>query len=52
MRNQLFERLKASKKQLETRLQRLSAKSKKPNAEVPRKNQKWILKNPCPWLIS
>lgn len=43
MRNQLFERLKVSKKQLETRLQRLSAKSKKPNAEVPTKETKMDL---------
>jgi flagellar protein FlaJ len=46
MRNQLFERLKASKKQLETRLQRRSAKSKKPNAEVPPKESKMDLEKP------
>jgi len=46
MRNQLIEKLKASKKHLETRLQRLSAKFSKQNAETPTKEPKMDLEKP------
>jgi flagellar protein FlaJ len=46
MRNQLIEKLKASKKHLETRLQRLSAKFSKQNAEMPTKELKMDLEKP------
>jgi flagellar protein FlaJ len=46
MRNQLIEKLKASKKHLETRLQKFSAKFSKQNAEMPTKEPKMDLEKP------
>lgn len=46
MRNQLIEKLKASKKHLETRLQKFSAKFSKQNAEMPTKELKMDLEKP------
>jgi flagellar protein FlaJ len=46
MRNQFIEKLKASKKHLETRLQKFSAKFSKQNAETPTKEPKMDLEKP------